>query len=159
MEDAHAPSAWRFDRFTLDLARDALLGPDGAAIPLRPKSLALLKLMVAQAGRVVGRDAIMAAVGADFDGRADQVFRRLHNLRKQAKLPKSGLRGVSPAAVKPEEEELLVSLVVREAGSLGQRDQLPYTARFDAVHAAFNAAAGRSVDPHDLWRLIARLAK
>ena len=26
------PAAWRFDRFTLDLARGALLGPDGAEV-------------------------------------------------------------------------------------------------------------------------------
>jgi hypothetical protein len=87
------------------------------------------------------------------------VFRRLHNLRKQARLPKSGLRGVSPAAVRPEEEDLLTTLVVKEVGSLGQRDQLPYTEAFARVHTAFNAAVGRSVPPHDLWRLIARLAK
>lgn len=104
-------------------------------------------------------DQILAAVAADFDGKPDQVFRRLHNLRKQAKLPKSGLRGVSPAAVKPEEEELLVSLIAKEAGSLGQRDQLPYTTKFDVIHAEFNRLTGRSMPPHDLWRLIARIAK
>jgi hypothetical protein len=104
-------------------------------------------------------DRLLADVGPDFEGRADQVFRRLHNLRKQARLPKSGLRGVSPAAVKPEEKDLLTTLVVKEVGSLGQRDQLPYTEAFARVHTAFNAAVGRSVPPHDLWRLIARLAK
>lgn len=104
-------------------------------------------------------DQILAAVASDFDGRPEQVFRRLHNLRKQGKLPKSGLRGVSPAAVKPEEEEMVVGLITREAGTLGQRDQLPYTARFDAIHAEFNRATGRSMPPHDLWRLIARIAK
>lgn len=30
------PAAWRFDRFTLDFARSALLGPDGGEISLRP---------------------------------------------------------------------------------------------------------------------------
>ena len=48
------PGAWRFDRFTLDLGRRALLGPDGAEVPLRPKSFALLRLLVENAGRVVG---------------------------------------------------------------------------------------------------------
>ena len=60
-----AQSAWRFDRFTLDLARGALLGPDGAEVPLRPKSLALLRLLLENAGFVVDRDAIMAAVWPD----------------------------------------------------------------------------------------------
>ena len=47
MDAAGTPGAWRFDRFTLDLARGALLGPDGAELPLRPKSFALLRLLVA----------------------------------------------------------------------------------------------------------------
>ena len=78
MEDAHAPAAWRFDRFTLD----ALLGPDGAAIPLRPKSLALLKLMVAQAGRVVGRDAIMTAVWPDVVVGDESITQCVRDVRK-----------------------------------------------------------------------------
>ena len=48
------PAAYRFDRFTLDLARGALLGPDGAEVPLRPKSFALLRLLVENAGRPCG---------------------------------------------------------------------------------------------------------
>ena len=73
MDAERAAGAWRFDRFTLDLARGALLGPDGAEVPLRPKSLALLRLLVENPGRVVDRDAIMEAVwpgvtvGDEFD--------------------------------------------------------------------------------------------
>jgi hypothetical protein len=104
-------------------------------------------------------DAIMADIGPDFGGRPADAFRRLHTLRKAARLPKSALRGTSPAAVTPEEESLLVDLVVAQVGTLGQRDQLPFTPGFDKVHAAFNARFGRSLTPHDVWRLIARLAK
>jgi DNA-binding winged helix-turn-helix (wHTH) protein len=53
---------YRFDRFTLDLARGALLAPGGAEVPLRPKSFALLRLLVGNAGRLLDRDAIMTAV-------------------------------------------------------------------------------------------------
>ena len=73
MDAERAAGAWRFDRFTLDLGRGALLGPDGAEVPLRPKSLALLRLLVENPGRVVDRDAIMEAVwpgvtvGDEFD--------------------------------------------------------------------------------------------
>ena len=56
---------YRFDRFTLDLARGALLGPEGAELPLRPKSFALLRLLVENAGRLLDRDTIMAAVWPD----------------------------------------------------------------------------------------------
>src|SRR4051812_28332360 len=38
--------AYRFDRFVLDLNRGALLAFDGAELPLRPKSFALLQLFV-----------------------------------------------------------------------------------------------------------------
>ena len=65
MDAERAAGAWRFDRFTLDLARGAVLGPDGAEVPLRPRSLALLRLLVENPGRVVNRDAIMAAVWPD----------------------------------------------------------------------------------------------
>jgi TolB-like protein/class 3 adenylate cyclase len=82
MEDARAPVAWRFDRFTLDLARDALLGPDGAEISLRPKSLALLKLMVSQAGRVVGREAIMASVWPDVVVSDESITQCVRDIRK-----------------------------------------------------------------------------
>ena len=104
-------------------------------------------------------DAVFAAVGGLFEQSQSAVFRRLQTLRKAGRLPKSSLRGVSPVAVTPEEEQLLVGLVVREAGTLGQRDQLPFTAKFDVVAAEFAAATRRELTPHDLWRLIARLAK
>ena len=57
----YAGQAYRFDRFALDLARGACLGPDGAVVPLRPKSFALLRLLVEHPGRLLDRDAIMAA--------------------------------------------------------------------------------------------------
>jgi hypothetical protein len=104
-------------------------------------------------------DTLFATVGAQFDGNQGAVFRRLHTLRKAGRLPKSSLRGVSPVAVTPEEEQLLIGLVVREAGTLGQRDQLPFTPKFDVVAADFATATRRDLTPHDLWRLIARLAK
>lgn len=104
-------------------------------------------------------EGVMAAVGEWFEGNDHAVFRRLHTLRKAARLPKLGVRGVSPVAVKPEEEELLVELVKGAAGTLGQRDQLPYTDAFEEISRAFNTRTERNLPPHDVWRLIARLAK
>jgi TolB-like protein/DNA-binding winged helix-turn-helix (wHTH) protein/Flp pilus assembly protein TadD len=52
----------RFGRFALDHGRGALLGAEGAEVPLRPKSFALLALMVENAGRLLGRAEIMGAV-------------------------------------------------------------------------------------------------
>ncbi len=97
-------------------------------------------------------------VGEEAAGRRE-VFRRLHNLRKAGKLPRLGRAESEPTLVEPNEEELLVELVAREVGTLGQRDQLLYDPRFDLVVGRFNAETGRSLTPHTVWRLVAKLAK
>ena len=63
--DGVRASAWRFDRFTLDNNRGALLTASGAEVPLRPKSMALLRLLVENAGRLLERATIMAALWPD----------------------------------------------------------------------------------------------
>lgn len=87
------------------------------------------------------------------------VFHRLHNLRKAGKLPRLGRAPTSPPVLSHEHEQLLIALVTTEAGSLGQRDQLPYTDAFDRVAAAFAKQTGLNLAHHDLWRVIAKLAK
>jgi argininosuccinate lyase len=88
-----------------------------------------------------------------------EAFRRLHTIRKRGDLPKSGRAASSPPKIDPNDESLLGELVVAAVGSLGQRDQLPYTAGFDGVVERFNGATGRQLSPHAVWRLIAKLAK
>jgi len=65
--DAEKPMhmIYHFDRFILDLARGALLAPAGTELPLRPKSFALLQLLVESAGGLLDRDTIMQAVWPD----------------------------------------------------------------------------------------------
>jgi TolB-like protein/class 3 adenylate cyclase/tetratricopeptide (TPR) repeat protein len=75
-------AAWRFDRFTLDLARGALLGPEGTAIPLRPKSFALLRLLVEHAGRLLDRDTILSAVWPDVVVSDEAVTQCVRDIRK-----------------------------------------------------------------------------
>jgi hypothetical protein len=87
------------------------------------------------------------------------VFHRLHTLRKAGSLPRLGRAPSSPPRLSEEHERLLIGLVVRETGTLGQRDRLPYTDGFDRVAAGFAAASGLSLTHHDLWRVIAKLAK
>ena len=82
MDAGHTTGAYRFDRFTLDHGRGALLGPDGAEIPLRPKSLALLRLLVEHAGRAVDRDAIMAAVWPDVVVTDESITQCVRDIRK-----------------------------------------------------------------------------
>ena len=76
------PAAWRFDRFTLDLGRGALLADGGAEVPLRPKSFALLRLLVENAGRLLDRDAIMAAVWPDVVVTDELITQCVRDIRK-----------------------------------------------------------------------------
>ena len=87
------------------------------------------------------------------------LFRRLHNLRKAGKLPRSGRAATLPVKLQPKEESWLRDRVVTLTGTLGQRDQLPYDPRFDSLVEDFNAHTGRALSPHSVWRLIAKLAK
>ncbi|MFO0857140.1 MAG: hypothetical protein U0640_07275 [Phycisphaerales bacterium] len=87
------------------------------------------------------------------------VIHRLQNLRKANKLPRLG-RAVSQAIkVTPEEESILAQLVIDACGTIGQRDQLLYEERFDTIVSAFNEKTSRNLTPHDVWRLIAKIAK
>jgi len=86
-----------------------------------------------------------------------EVFHRLHNLRKAGKLPRLGRGASSPPSLSYEDEQFLIGLVSAEAGSLGQRDQLPYTDGFE--FGEFGNQTGLNLSRHDLWRVIAKLAK
>ena len=105
-------------------------------------------------------EAIFAAVTGDesASGRA-QLFRRLHNLRKAGKLPRLGKAKESPPRLAAEHEAIVTGLVEAEVGQLSKRDQLPYTEGFDRVVAGLNSRAALSLSPHDVWRVVAKLAK
>ena len=82
--DAASPprAAYHFDRFTLDLARGALLTSGGAELPLRPKSFALLQLLVENAGRLLDRDAIMGAVWPDVFVIDESISQCVRDIRR-----------------------------------------------------------------------------
>lgn len=56
------PIVYKFDAFTLDLARGILLSADRREVPLRAKSLTLLQFMLDRAGHLVSREEIMKAL-------------------------------------------------------------------------------------------------
>lgn len=99
----------------------------------------------------------LAAVGVAIT--PCDAFHRLHTLRKAGKLLRAGRAATEAIVVQAEEEELLSRLVIEAVGTLGQRDQLPFTPAFDRVLERFNAETGRALDGHGLWRLIAKIAK
>ena len=76
------PASYRFDRFTLDLVRGALLVSDGAELPLRPKSFALLQLLVENAGRLLDRDTIMQAIWPDVFVTDDSITQCVRDIRR-----------------------------------------------------------------------------
>lgn len=74
-------AVYRFDRFVLDLARGALLA-DGAECALRPKCFALLRCLVENAGRLVGRDEIMQAVWPGVFVTDDSIAQCIREIRR-----------------------------------------------------------------------------
>lgn len=111
-------------------------------------------------------DRIYDSVGGEGSGKSrHDVLHRLQNLRKANKLPRLGKAATPTVKVTPEEESALTHLVQSELESkvqspaLGQRDQLLYDDRFPVIVSTFNARTGRNLTPHDVWRLVAKLAK
>ena len=95
----------------------------------------------------------------DVDATHRDTFHRLHNLRKAGKLVRLGRAASAPPKLDYEHEQLLIELVTEAAGSMGQRDRLPFTDEFDSLAGAFNTRTGLQLSHHDLWRMIAKLAK
>ncbi|MGB0766781.1 MAG: hypothetical protein ACPGYV_03625 [Phycisphaeraceae bacterium] len=87
------------------------------------------------------------------------VFHRLHNLRKAGRLPRMGRAHGERPRITFEQEQLLAEAVEDAVGALSKRDQLLYTPAFEQLCAAFNARASLELTRHDIWRLIAKLAK
>ena len=82
VEETTSKPAYRFDRFTLDLTRGALLSVDGKEIPLRPKSFALLHLLIENAGRLLDHDTIMRAVWPDVTVTDESIVQCVRDIRK-----------------------------------------------------------------------------
>ncbi len=85
-----------------------------------------------------------------------EVWRQLLNLRKAGKLPRLGPATGPPPRLTPEQQEALKQLLGQD---IGKRDRLPYTPRFDQLVNDFNKTRARPLGPHQVWRLVARLAK
>lgn len=73
---------YRFDRFTLDLLRGALVATDGTEIALRPKAFALLTRLVEDAGRLLDRDEIMRAVWPGVVVTEDSITQCVREIRR-----------------------------------------------------------------------------
>jgi catechol 2,3-dioxygenase-like lactoylglutathione lyase family enzyme len=85
-----------------------------------------------------------------------ETWRHLLNLRKAGKLPKLGESRFIAPAVEPEDEQKLREMLGED---IGKRDRLPYTPRFDQIVNEFNARMKKPLSPHQVWRLVAKIAK
>lgn len=85
-----------------------------------------------------------------------EVWRHLLTTRKAGQLPKLGAARSAPPEVGDEDRQRLRDLL---GDDIGKRDRLPYQPRFDQLVTAFNAGRRRPYSPHQIWRLVATLAK
>ncbi|GJM18892.1 MAG: hypothetical protein DHS20C14_11050 [Phycisphaeraceae bacterium] len=150
-DDSDAPPPTLFGAGALTPDADAALitayeraGRTLDALPYTPEFEALLR----DAGKASG------VTTAPRD-----ALHRLHNLRKAGRLPRLGRATERPPTIEPEQETLLGGLVVDAVGSMGARDRLPHTPEFDAIVERFNLKTGLELSHHDLWRVVAKLAK
>ena len=73
---------YRFEEFTLDAERRLLTGRDGSAIDLTPKAVAILCLLVENAGQLVTKEEVMKQVWADSFVEEANLSHHIFKLRK-----------------------------------------------------------------------------
>jgi DNA-binding winged helix-turn-helix (wHTH) protein/tetratricopeptide (TPR) repeat protein len=71
----------RFSGFELDSERAELRRPDGGTIKLRPKTLEMLRLFVANVGRVVSKQQLMEAAWPNIHVGEDSLFQCIREIR------------------------------------------------------------------------------
>jgi hypothetical protein len=105
-------------------------------------------------------DRLVQTLNDNGDQRSKQeLMRRLLNLRKAGRLPRTGRSAPRLATLELAHEELLSDLIWKQVGTVGQRDQLIYADKFEQMARAFNQQTGLELSLHDVWRLVARIAK
>jgi formylglycine-generating enzyme required for sulfatase activity len=73
----------RFDRFTLDLTRGCLRGPDDSEIELRPKVFEVLCYLTRNAGRLVPKQELVDAVWPNVTVSDDSIVQCIRELREK----------------------------------------------------------------------------
>lgn len=68
--------------FRIDLDREAVTGPDGAEVRLRPQSFAVLRHLAANAGRIVGKDELAETVWPDVAVTDDSLMQCIADIRR-----------------------------------------------------------------------------
>ena len=123
-------AVYRFDSFTLDIVRGALLAAGGTEVALRPKAFALLRQLVENAGRLINRDEIMAAVWPGVIVTEDSITQCVMEIRRalhddeQRLLRTVPRRGFLFATEVSRVDKEATLVVLQPAASDGPRDHL-----------------------------------
>lgn len=88
----------------------------------------------------------------------DRFWRMLSRAGKAGGLGKAKEKKKAPRTQPLSEEEQLEILRLCPDG-IGNRDHLPYTAKFDELHKQFNKLTGKKLSKHEFWRSVSRVAK
>ena len=76
------PAATILNGIVADLTREVLHARDGTAIALRPQSFAVLRHLIANPNRLVGKDELMQAVWGDLAVTDDSLVQCIHEIRR-----------------------------------------------------------------------------
>lgn len=87
-----------------------------------------------------------------------QFWRLISNTAKRGGMGKVGARKRVPRLPPQSEPEKLEILRLFPDG-IGNRDSIPYTARFDALRRRYGKLTGQSLSSNEFWRRIASVAK
>ncbi|MGE4047331.1 MAG: winged helix-turn-helix domain-containing protein, partial [Acetobacteraceae bacterium] len=126
---AEARGCYRFDQFTLDLDRGALLDSRGGELALRPKSFLMLQYFVENPDRLIDRDELMRAVWPDVIVSDDSIAQCIGEIRRVLggdgqrylrTVQRRGYRFAGPVLrmAEPEEQEPIELPPEREISSL-----------------------------------------
>lgn len=109
--------AYGFDGFRLDLVQGTLRDPGGADLHLRPKAFAALRYLLENAGRLIGRDALMDALWPGLAVTDDSLTQCISEIRgalgdRAGKVlrtvPRRGYILASPVTVLQDDAQLAV---------------------------------------------------
>lgn len=105
-------------------------------------------------------DHLVESLRGAGDQRSNQeIYRRLLNLRKAARLPRVGRSSLANVVASDQELEVLEDLLPQFSATVGQRDRLAFDPQFDHLVEAFNRKTDRDFTKHEVWRLVLRVAK
>lgn len=85
-------------------------------------------------------------------------WRKLSSIGKGGGLAQKGGKKKAPRTPALTDDEQLEILRLLPDG-IGNRDHLPYTAKFDEMHRRFAKLTGKKLDKHEFWRGVSRVAK